>query len=75
MTGTAEWAIGVLEKLHWPEAFPLACTILVAGSDTSSSGLELEAGRANALEKAELSLQDLLKGKNGAFSYCYFIAD
>lgn len=72
MTGSAEWAIGVLEKVHWPEASPLVCTSLVAGSGTSSSGLELEAGRANAPEQAELSLEGLLQGRNGAFQYWGF---
>lgn len=75
MTGTAQWATRVLDKLHQPEASPLACTSLVAGSVTSSSGLELEAGRANAPEQAELSLQGLLEGRNGAFRCCYFIVD
>ena len=51
MTGTAQWATRVLDKLHQPEASPLACTSLVAGSVASSSGLELEAGRANAPEQ------------------------
>lgn len=75
MTGTAQWATSVLEKLHWPEASSLACTSLIAGSGTSSSGLELEAGRANAPEQAELSLQGLLEGRNGTFVYCCFIVD
>lgn len=65
----------MLEKLHQPEASPLACTSLIAGSDTSSSGLELEAGRANVPEQAELSFQSFLEGRNGAFRYCYFIVD
>lgn len=74
MTGTAQWATGVLGKLQSPEA-SLVHTSLVAGSGTSSSGLELVAGRADAPEQAELPLQGLLEGRSGAFRYCYFIVD